>query len=274
MSSNEGAFLRNALEVGAKRLGVVPVGDPAPGLGGQRSIGCQVTGPEGNRWLRIVAEPASWAQGEHWEGNAAAAAVEGVAKPVWLADVEWDSGDRRLRAELMTFVAAPLCSSTPELRARLGLSGTWWSALRRSLDALAAWPTGRVSVDQDLVTRRLLAFFGDQVDTRVAEWTTAHGDLHWANLTASDCCLLDWETWGRAPAGYDAAMLYCASLLQPYIARRVHDVFADLLDTPEGARAQLCAVAKLLLRVQYGHHLDLAGPLHRHARRLLTTARR
>ncbi|MGH8896374.1 MAG: AAA family ATPase [Egibacteraceae bacterium] len=186
-----------------------------------------------------------------------------------MASHEWDDGDRRLKAELMAFVPALACSPTLALRASLKLPDRWWESLRRSLDALAAWPTERIGFSQELVTQRLLSFFGGKVDPTVGAWTTAHADLHWANLTAPDCHLLDWEGWGAAPAGYDAALLYCTSLLQPGIAHRVHEVFADLLDSPDGVRAQLCAAATLLLRVAYGHHLDLAEPLHRHASRLL-----
>ena len=28
------------------------------------------------------------------------------------------------------------------------------------------------------------------------DWHVGHGDLHWANLTAPQCMLLDWEHWG------------------------------------------------------------------------------
>ncbi len=193
--------------------------------------------------------------------------------PAWFGQREWDRNGCRVRAELMTLIVEPLCSPTLELRARPELPTGWWESLRRSLDALATWPTQRIAASQELVTRQLLAFFGDQRDTRVTVWSTAHGDLHWANLTAPTCFLLDWEGWGMAPAGYDAAMLYCTSLLQPDVAGEVHEVFADVLEAPEGLLAQLCAVAHLLLRVNYGHHTDLAGPLHRHATRLLTHRR-
>ncbi|MGH3885275.1 MAG: hypothetical protein ACRDSZ_01695 [Pseudonocardiaceae bacterium] len=65
----------------------------------------------------------------------------------------------------------------------------------------------------------------------VTTWSTAHGDLQWANLTAPAPYLLDWEGWGIAPAGYDAATLYCYSLLAPNTARRVYETFTDILDT-------------------------------------------
>ena len=46
-------------------------------------------------------------------------------------------------------------------------------------------------------------------------WTTAHNDLHWGNVTGPELCILDWESWGRAPAGYDASTLLCTSLRHP-----------------------------------------------------------
>ncbi|MCX4625107.1 hypothetical protein ACPCIZ_30920 [Streptomyces cellulosae] len=46
----------------------------------------------------------------------------------------------------------------------------------------------------------------------VSCWTTAHADVHWANLT-EPLRLLDWEGWGQAPEGFGAATLYAYSLL-------------------------------------------------------------
>jgi hypothetical protein len=90
----------------------------------------------------------------------------------------------------------------------------------------------------------LLAAFGVEIKPAELEWTCAHGDLHWANLTAPHLCLLDWETWGMAPAGYDPAMLYCASILRPDVINDVRATFADLLDNPSGRVAQLAAIGE------------------------------
>ena len=92
----------------------------------------------------------------------------------------------------------------------------------------------------------------------------------WANLTAPALYLLDWEGWGSAPADYDAATLYCCSPLAPNAARRVYETFADILDTPDGARVQLHVIGRLLLRVNGGDYPDLANPLHRHAQHLIS----
>lgn len=170
----------------------------------------------------------------------------------------------------MTLVPGEVCSPTAELTTEVDLSGGWWSELRRSVDQVAQVSTKRVTVDQDRVERRLRVFFGDQVDPPVTRWATAHGDLHWANLLRPEFGLLDWELWGLAPAGYDAATLYCYSLFVPATAARVHETFADVLDSPDGIRVQLYVITRLLLRAERGDHPILVMPLHRHARTLLS----
>lgn len=124
------------------------------------------------------------------------------------------------------------------------------------MDLLAQHRTDRLCVHGPALRLRLLA-------------TCAHGDLHWANLTAPELCLLDWELWGMAPAGYDPAVLYCASVLVPGIRDQVRAVFADQLDTPTGRGAQLAAILKLFCLVEDGDDLDIAAPLHRHTRTLI-----
>ena len=85
--------------------------------------------------------------------------------------------------------------------------------------------------------------------------------------------MLEWEAWGPAPAGYDAAVLYCASILRPAVAEQVHAVFADVLDTPTGRIAQRAAIVKLLRIVEDGEQLDLAAPLHAHAQLVIAGMR-
>jgi hypothetical protein len=189
------------------------------------------------------------------------------------ATAEWDDHHRRARAELMTLAPGPAVATDMALRHPVDLDDAWWAELRISLDALASHPTDRVCLGTTLLQRWLLATFGVTIDPGALSWRTAHGDLHWANLTNPGCWLLDWESWGSAPAGYDAALLHGASLLQlqPAIAERISDTFADILTGPGAAVAHLAATAKLLRLVDYGDHPDLALPLHRHARTILAT---
>lgn len=93
----------------------------------------------------------------------------------------------------------------------------------------------------------------------VACCTTAHGDLHWANLT-SPLRILDWEGRGRAPQGFDAATLYAYTLLKPDMAARVRDAF-PILGSRAGLAAEATVCAQLLQTVARGGNLILADPL-------------
>lgn len=116
----------------------------------------------------------------------------------------------------------------------------------------------------------MLAYFGACPDTSALTWTVAHGDLHWGNVTAPELNLFDWDLWGAAPAGYDAATLLVTALLQPAVAERVAHEFADVLTTHTGIVSQLLAGARLLHHVEKGEHFDLAPQVHAHARILLS----
>ena len=90
-------------------------------------------------------------------------------------------------------------------------------------------------------------------------WTTAHADLHWANLT-EPLRLLDWEGWGQVPEGFDAATLYAYSLLQEDVATRVRDAF-PILGSPAGLAAEATVCAQLLQTVARGDNLTLENQL-------------
>ena len=266
------SWLVGLLKSAAERLDVHLLDAPSPGLRG-RTVGARVSDGQREWWLRVVTEPAGWAFGPAWTGNTDANQLTKVPHPRMEAITEWDEPEvgRRARAELMTLAPGAPVSPELALRAPARLDKPWWRQLRRSLDVLAGQPTQRVCLDPELLVRRILAAFGVTIDPHGLSWTTAHGDLHWANLTSPGCWILDWESWGSAPAGYDAALLHAASLLEPDTATRVHDTFADLLDGSAGAVAQLAAAAKLLRLVEHGDHPDLAAPLHRQARAVAAT---
>lgn len=256
------------LQRAAEDFGATVVGEPRWSWR-DRTVGAHSTTADGaDAWLRVVSEDPYWAHGEFWTGNADAEAIQAVPKPHVLARRDWSDEGREIRVELMDYITSPAISDQIPLRQPVDLDPSWWSTLRRSLDALAMHPTNRIYLTGASTQRQALAYFGIEFELDVVDRTTAHCDLHWANLTAPDLNLLDWESWGTAPAGYDAAMLYCTSILQPDIAAKVHDTFADILDTPTGVAAQLAAAARLLGMVSDGDHTDLAIPLHQHARKI------
>lgn len=267
--SDQRQFLRRVLDEAAGRLGVELRGQPVHGWR-DRTIGSAAQGDGGPVWIRATAEHHTWAHGTMWTGNQDAATLTGVAKPTVLARTEWDESPVALYAELMTPAPAPVCSPTPVLRRHLDLDEAWWTRLADSLARLAAHPTERIAYSQDNFERCLLARFGGRVEPiPPVAWATAHTDLHWTNVTAPELVILDWEGWGRAPAGIDAASLYCHSLLQPEVAAKVREVFTDVLNTPAGRLAQLSAIDHLLTRAAEGENPDLILPLHDLADRLL-----
>ncbi|WP_017612128.1 hypothetical protein [Nocardiopsis salina] len=262
------AHMRELLDQAAGGFGLDLVGEPVFGWH-DRTIGAPARGPGGDRWVRVTSEFPAWAHGEFWTGNADASALTGVARPEVVEVAEWDDPPRRVRAEAATLLPGRVCSPTPFLSEAPETSARWWVDLRGALDRLAEQDTDRVAVDQDTITRRLVVFFGDAIDPTVQKWTTAHADLHWNNVLGPDLGILDWESWGRAPAGLDAAALYCHSLTHPATAEQVREVFADQLDTPDGVRAQLYVIARLLLRIERGDDPAVAPLLHRRTRELL-----
>lgn len=260
------AWMRENLAHAAHHFGLTVTGQPVYGWR-LRSIGAQATGTGGQRWLRVVAEQPEWAHGEHWTGNADANAITGINKPQVLDAHEWSDG-RRQRAEVMTYLVGRPCSRHDVLRADLTLSGQWWTDLRHALGALSTIKTRRVHAGQDRISQRIRERFGTDVDCTIERWETAHGDLHWANLLCPQFGLLDWEHWGRGPAGLDAATLYFFSLLSPQIAHRVHTTFADTLDSRSGHVAQLYVAARILRRIDGGDFPDLAPQVTSLASRL------
>ncbi|MYR34830.1 hypothetical protein GTW20_21880 [Nocardiopsis alba] len=199
-------------------------------------------------WVRIQWRRTTRMNGQAWTGAECASVLTGVAKPRLRRSVRWqdDARDAVWRADEMTAVRSPVVSGNGSITHDPHLDDAWWAELKTSLDALAAHETDRVGMRQAHLTRRITEIFGRSVDTGVDEWRTAHADLHWGNLTAPDCHLLDWEDWGAAPRGYDAATLWGFSLGVPAVADRVRREFEHDLETRAGRISRLLFCANVL----------------------------
>jgi hypothetical protein len=198
-------------------------------------------------WVR-VAWRRPWKIGPAWTGLEHASALRGVSRPELIRSVRWRDAARELvwRADELELVASAPVEAGGVVTAMPELGEAWWNDLRSSLAALAVFATERVGMPQAHLSRRIGEVFGDAVDTAVDEWATAHADLHWANLTAPECRLLDWEDWGRGPRGLDAATLWGHSLLVPALADRVLEEFDEDLSTRSGRLARLLFCANVL----------------------------
>lgn len=212
-----------------------------------RTVSAKVVAGGQARWLRLVSEPIEYPVDVFWTGNTDAAQIPRVRRPTVL-DV-WESADvdMRLRAELMTLVDETVCSPTPVAETPIRLSKSWWAQLTDSLDALGTVTTQRQALTVEQFASRIRVW-EPGLDVRVERWSPAHADLHWANLTRPGCWILDWEGWGMAPAGFDAATLYLHSLPVTDLAQRVRELAGDLLNSRDALLCQLYVAARMLAR--------------------------
>jgi hypothetical protein len=236
-----------------------------------RTLSTHVAIDDGERWLRLVSAPAGKAGGKLWEGptQAELAMPESVPRPRLRASSTWADSEDAYLAELYDIVTdTTVTTDSPVLRSTPSLTGEWWLGLVIALDAVSDVPTTRVALRQEYLERAMPEYLGFMPSQDGVVWAAAHGDLHWANLTAPSLQVLDWEGWGLAPVGYDAAMLHTYSLLVPEVAEAVRHHLSDQLDTPSGRFAELAVITQLLQTNSRGDNLDLAEPLRRRLQKL------
>ncbi|MEV0373240.1 hypothetical protein AB0I10_26055 [Streptomyces sp. NPDC050636] len=194
-----------------------------------------------------------------------------MPRPQLLGWCDWTGDGWDYRAELYQHVDMPPVSHSPVLHHGVNLPDVWWHGLHQALGHLALVHTGRQAVREQYIRRRVPEYTG--ITPGEITWTTAHGDLHWANLTGPQLTLMDWEGWGTAPVGYDAANLYLHSLPVPELAERVRKEFAHILGTPAGRVGELTACTEVLqaaARVPF--YGDLADHVRQHVDHLRQVA--
>ncbi|MFD0528875.1 hypothetical protein ACFQ1I_20975 [Kitasatospora arboriphila] len=263
--------MREMHATAAAALDATPIGSREAWGWRGRTLSRPVATASGEGWLRLVFAPADKAGGKLWEGPQEAERLmpPAVPRPRLRERRTWTEGKHGYLAELYDKVtASTITTHEPILREAPDLDDAWWVGLSTALDAIATVPSDRVAVRQEYLDRAMPQYLGFPIDTRVPAWTTAHGDLHWANLTSPKPTLLDWEGWGRAPASYDAALLHSYSLLIPETAAQVRCHLGHILSTPTGRFAELVVITELLQTTTRGDNLDLEGPLRARLARL------
>ncbi|WP_371518247.1 hypothetical protein [Kitasatospora sp. NBC_01300] len=256
--------MRGMHAAAAAALDATPVGSHEAWGWRGRTLSRPVATASGEGWLRLVSAPAAKAGGKLWEGPQEAERLmpPAVPRPRLRERRTWTEGGHGYLAELYDKItASTIATHEPILREAPDLDDAWWDSLSTALDAIATVPSNRVAVRQEYLDRAMPQYLGIPVNTTVPAWATAHGDLHWANLTSPTLTVLDWEGWGVAPAGYDAALLYAYSLLVPETAAEVHRRLAHVLATPAGLFAGLVVITELLQTTTRGDNLGLEGPL-------------
>ncbi|WEB41232.1 hypothetical protein MOV08_19415 [Streptomyces yunnanensis] len=216
----------------------------------RRSLGART---DRGTWVRVERRRFDKIGSQGWNGTECAALLEGVAKPQWHRGAAWrQPGDAVMwRADETDLLpGAPIGSSV--LATEPVLSDQWWQAFNASMDALAEQHTSRVAtpdtvaITQSGVAEAIHRFLRSGVDTTVEQWLPAHADLNWANMTGPEFCLFDWEDWGMAPQGLDAASLWGNSLAVPTLAERVRHERRHDLESRDGMLMTLFVCAKIL----------------------------
>jgi hypothetical protein len=200
-------------------------------------------------WVRIELRGLDRAGDQGW-GTEAAAVLHGVPRPAWHAGLSWHDPARRAmwHADETELVSQP---PVARATAAAGLPGTWWDSLRAALGALAGHQVSRRAtpdlepVTQDRVSSDIGRVFPG-AGTAISEWACAHADLNWPNLTGPDLRILDWEDWGMAPRGTDAARLWFSSLTEPGLAGQVTACLAADLRSRDGQVMALWECARWL----------------------------
>jgi hypothetical protein len=263
--------MRHAHTQARLALGVTPEHNIREAWGWRgRTLSQPVTAPDGPAWLRVACAPTGQVVATFWDGSLAAERTipDSIPRPRLRSWHDWDDETWEYRSELYDRVPHHPIAANPSLETMPDLPPSWWTALRTALDDIATVPTRRVTIEQSFLNRAMPRFLGASIDTVAPSWSTAHGDLHWANICGPTLHMFDWEGWGLAPTGYDIAMLHSYSLLVPALAARIRTEFADVFDTAAGRHAELVVITELLHSTTRGDNLHLADALRHRARNL------
>lgn len=234
----------------------------------RRSIGFRT---DRETWVRIECRGRERLDGQAW-GLESAATIRGVPIPTWHSGLSWLDIERDVmwRADETAYVdQRPVgrASNAP------GLPPSWWAAFDGALDELAAHPTARNAtpdlepINAARVGAAIIRVFPECTQVSLDEWTTAHADLNWANMTGPTLWIMDWEDWGLAPRGLDAASLWGGSLTVPEVAATIYEQRRADLECSTGKLMRLFKCAELLSWAD--EREPLYGPMRHEAESLL-----
>jgi len=237
-----------------------------------RAIAARVVATDGPAWLRVTHAPKGQIIDTFWTGAVQAHQhiPPSIPHPRLRRWQDWTSSRWAYRAELYDHVDADTVSDSATVTTSPILPASWWAEVRAALATIAPVRTQRLTIQPGFLSWAMPHYLGiSHTDYTGIPWTTAHGDFHFANLCAPQLTLLDWEGWGLAPPGYDAATLHTYSLLTPKTALQIRHELGYLLTTAAGRYAELAVITDLLNAAAEGAHPELAGALRQRAAAIL-----
>lgn len=237
-----------------------------------RTIAAKVLGASGPAWLRIAHSATHQIIGTFWTGaiEAQQQMPPSIPRPRLRQWQDWVDEGWAYRAELYDYVASGAVSDNAVLTDSRILPSLWWADVRAALDAIAAVRTRRLTIQPGFLTWAMPRYLGiSHAEYTGIPWTTAHGDFHLANLCAPKLSILDWEGWGLAPPGYDAATLHAHSLRVPETAQHVRRELGHLFSSEAGQYAELAVLTELLHTSTEGSTSEITSPLRQRAHSIL-----
>jgi hypothetical protein len=240
-----------------------------------RSIAAEVASTNGLAWLKVTQSRKGQIIDTFWTGAVQAHQhiPPSVPRPRLRRWQDWTNSRWAYRAELYDHANAGTVSDSAIITSPPSLPANWWAEVRAALAAIATVRTQRHTIQPGFLTWAMPHYLGiSHTDCAGIPWTAAHGDFHFANLCAPHLTILDWEGWGLAPPGYDAATLHTYSLLTPKTAVQISRELGNLLTTSAGRYAQLAVITDLLHGAVEGINPELAGALRQRAATILGPA--
>ena len=250
-----------ALAEASRRLAVKVVGGRAGGFR-DKSAGAVVARSDGVRFWLKVSGLVGRARDMFRDVEIESDGLPPLPRPRIVAVTEWNDRNVFWRAVLMTLAPSPAVSLLPWCEAgSLHLSDVWLADLRSALTKLRQARTQRSSFSADQIRHMIIGHIGPDAPVESDEWHVGHGDLHWANLTAPQCMLLDWEHWGLLPRGFDIGRLIGCSAFAPVVMAKLADAFADEFNSRAGRVGLLAGISSVKDHIVAGELDPAAGPL-------------
>jgi hypothetical protein len=218
-----------------------------------RTIGIALRHRDGaSSWLKLAQVSTrydEWLRG----GELAIRPIDGVPMSEILREFACVASGIQWHAIQLSYAPSPVVLTQSWIARPLEtIDDRWLEQLKQAVDAIGKSPLTRWSIHPGRIARLIARRFGRSAPYTVDEWRNAHGDLQWSNLTAPNLMLLDWEYWGAAPRGFDAATLLSHSFMDPALFRRIEATFADDLDTPSGIVVRLFQFSRILDQIEAG----------------------